>query len=323
MAMTESNAPVPMPEPVKLQLQKVILPIIATANDGGFHPIGTGFIICAIGREAIMLSAAHNFTEITRIDRPYDWSHPTTPNEFRLPRQDNVVLRWTRMQALYRDSEGKGHFALIRNVYINNPCDVAVCTLQFEDQVPPIVHFDSKIAIDTAPTKKGRSIIAAGYSEMQVLHHNVDYDANTAVTVYHQKLEWRHGQITSVYPSCGPRNQPWPCFQCDTPFDSGMSGGPIIDKTHGDLIVACGVVCSDSTSEASRMQAGSGRDAIASMLWPSMGIAIKEAMLGGVVGEVKLLDLQQRNFVDDKGNASEHISFVPGTRINDCQMIWR
>lgn len=114
MPITESNAPVPMPEPVKLQLQKVILPIIATANDGGFHPIGTGFINCAIGREAI-----------------------------------------------------------------------------------------------------------------------------------------------------------------------------------------------------------------ASMLWPSMGIAIKEAMLDGVVGQVKLLDLQQRNFVDDKGNASEHISFVPGTRINDCQMIWR
>lgn len=41
------------------------------------------------------------------------------------------------------------------------------------------------------------------------------------------------------------------------------------------------------------------------------------------VREVTLLELQRRNCIDDKGKASEHISFVPGADVDDFRMIWK
>lgn len=54
-----------MPTEVVREVQRVILPIIATGTkDGSFIPVGTAFVIRALGRQALLLSAAHNFTHI-------------------------------------------------------------------------------------------------------------------------------------------------------------------------------------------------------------------------------------------------------------------
>ncbi len=320
--MSELNELVPMPDDVKFRVQQVILPITASTTHGEWHPVGTGFVICTLGRIALLLSAAHNFEEIKKVDQPYDHHHPSTQNEFRPTRSLGTQLRKTYMHAIYRTLDGASHVATIQNVYVNTPGDLAVCTVYMGESIPSSIKFDSKLAIDTTPPKNGTPIIAAGYSSMRGDSH-VDYEANVATARHHQTLEWRHSHITQVYSPYGPRNQPWPSFQSNVPFDSGMSGGPIIDNQYGDLMVAVGVISSDSTGETSNAGVSSGLDAIASMIWPSMGIEIKEAEIEGTKRSVKLLELEAGKFLDDKGRASEHISFVRGNTPDNFRMIWR
>jgi len=282
------------------QFEQVILPIIATGVDGTFDPIGTGFVISVFegGREALMLSAAHNFAHIARLD---DDSRVHLHGK-------SINLRHTKMYAQFADTEGRGHLARIRDALFNNATDIALCVLHLEDHIPESIQFEKKLVIDTSPIRirAGTPITAIGYAEMssEVV---VRWEANEADANFHYKLDFRRGKVTAVYPTKGPRIQPWPCFQCSVPFYSGMSGGPIINKDYGDLIVACGLICSDLSYDATGTTSGS--EAIAALLWPAMNFTVKHAMVGEVPAEPTLLDLHRLNYIDDRGDPCQHITF--------------
>lgn len=307
-----------MSELLESDFRQVVLPIIATTTDGEFEPIGSGFIFYARGRYALMFSAAHNFHHVERIDRPYELSHPTTPHEFRISQPQHNPLRRTDMHALYRNNDGQEHVALIPIVY-TWPNDTAVCIVHLGNEAPGTISFDKRVVIDTAPATVETPILAVGYSNM---HAETDSNSRTGLLTFRRSLTWRPGCITQVFTATGPRGQQWPCFQTNTPFDSGMSGGPILKKV-GDLFVACGVISSDSTVEGSIPGIGSGLDAIASMLWPSMGIKIEEASIGGVTMPARLIDIQRGNFIHDLGNAGGHITIQESTEPPDFRMVWR
>ena len=309
-----------MPIEVARELQRVILPIIATGTrDGSFIPVGTAFIILALGRQALLLSAAHNFTHIAeKIDRPFDTHHPSTPLEFRV-RPNGINLKETKIQAFFRERDGRGYFAQILHAYINTPGDIAACLAHFEDDVPANVLFDKQLAIDTTRPTTETPIISAGYPS-GLMHYNVDYEKNIATATYNHKLEWRHGTVHEVF-SAGAPGKAWPSFRCNTPFDAGMSGGPIINKTFDNEVVACGVICSDWSEDSSAMMRGSGLS-LASMLWTAMGIRITAASLDNVDGP-RLLDLQRQGHIDDRGKASDHITLIPGNGEDDFRMVYR
>lgn len=309
-----------MPTEVAREVQRVILPIIATGTrDGSFMPVGTAFVIRGLGRQALLLSAAHNFTHIAgKIDRPFDTHHPSALPEFRA-RYNEIKLKETKIQILFRERDGKAYFAQIMHTYSNTPGDIAACIAHFEDDVPPNVLFDKQLAIDTTRPTTGTPIIAAGYAS-GLMHHDVDYERNIATATYNHKLEWRHGNIQEVFPA-GTPGRTWPSFRCNTPFDAGMSGGPVINKTYGNEIVACGVICSDWSEDASTMMQGSGLS-LASMLWTAMGIQVKAASLDNIDGP-RLLDLQRQGHIDDRGKASDHIHLIPGNGEDDFRMLYR
>jgi hypothetical protein len=309
-----------MPTEVVREVQRVILPIIATGTrDGSFIPVGTAFVIRASGRQALLLSAAHNFTHIAeKIDRPFDTHHPCTPQEFRV-RSNGINLKETKIQALFRERNGGGYFAQILHTYINTPGDIAACFAHFEDDIPENVMFDKQLTIDTRPPTVGTPIIAAGYPS-GLLHHHVDYENSIATATYNHKLEWRHGKVQEGLLE-GARGRSWPSFRCNTPFDAGMSGGPIINKTYGNEVVACGVICSDWSESPSTITQGSGLS-LASMLWTAMGIRIRNASLDDVDGP-RLLDLQRKGHIDDRGKASDHIRIIPGASDDDFHMVYR
>lgn len=119
----------------------------------------------------------------------------------------------------------------------------------------------------------------------------------------------------------GSRGRSWPSFRCNTPFDAGMSGGPIINKTYGNEVVTCGVICSDWSESPSTIIQGSGLS-LASMLWTAMGIRIRNASLDDVDGP-RLLDLQRNGHIDDRGKASDHIRIIPGASDEDFRMVYR
>jgi hypothetical protein len=63
---------------LRRELQKLILPILVTHLDGAVTCIGTGFLIVVNGRQALMVTAAHNIDCIRKIENPHRAHHPST-----------------------------------------------------------------------------------------------------------------------------------------------------------------------------------------------------------------------------------------------------
>lgn len=324
MAVAKDAAYRPMSNDEKVALQQVIMPVVTVGLDGKFTAVGTGFLVCSLGRHGIILTAAHVMQQIQAIDRPYKIHHSSTPNEFLTTTSESDALTRTRMLVLYRESLNSGHFAEIAHVYINNPLDIALCSVTFPDHVPKHVKFGKKLAIDSSPPNVGTPIISAGYGDMEFTQICLGTADQAAAAMLDFQLDYRHGKILNVFPSGQRWPNPYPSFQIDAPISSGMSGGPIINKTYGNEIVACGVNVHDlSVAERNSFnKSGSGQNAIAAMLWPCMGIAITHAQIDGEFKPVRLVELVARGYVDDRGNAPKHLGPLPAPGTDTFRMRW-
>lgn len=76
-----------------------------------------------------------------------------------------------------------------------------------------------------------------------------------------------------------------------------MSGEPVISKRYGDQVVACGINMSDFSLEEKSHRTGSGRRALAQMLWPCMAITVRHAEVDGKARPVRLLELARRGLL--------------------------
>lgn len=285
-----------------LQLKRVVVPIVATSKTlDSLDPIGTAFIIYGAGKQAIAITAAHNIHQIARIDGHSERCHPTTPLEFRL-REIEINFTNTEMRVLYPDENGQIYQPRLMNAYVIEDNDIAVCTLNIGSDAPNDLVFDKQFVFDSRPPKKGTAIMAIGYKEMSVTSPRVE--GQMAIVKYTETLVRRPGSIVEVYPNQGPRNHQMPCFQCTTPFDNGMSGGPIVEVTDGKT-VAIGVICSDMSFEFPHK--GSGESALATILWPAMGVKLKHEKITPHVDGPTLLDFQRHRLIKDLGNSLDHI----------------
>jgi hypothetical protein len=112
---------------LRQQLQKLIMPILATRRDGKVKCIGTGFLIVTDGRQALMVTAAHNFDWIRKIDNLNLAYYPSVPESFR-PEIYRFELRNTKPRAMYY-SGGKAHKALIEATVQMTKADLALCSI--------------------------------------------------------------------------------------------------------------------------------------------------------------------------------------------------
>src|SRR6266702_1130996 len=80
----DTLAPLP-PSPIPMStMLEVVLPIVVTATDASWVPVGTAFVVGVIEpRTALLLTAAHNVERIRTLETGRDRSHPTTPSDFR------------------------------------------------------------------------------------------------------------------------------------------------------------------------------------------------------------------------------------------------
>lgn len=312
----------PMPDRAKVLLQQVILPVFAAPLDGRLVHLGSSFVICGLGRSALLLSAAHVLRHALAVDGTRPLHHPSTPQEFLRVRRTPTRLTSTRLLVYCRETLDRGHFAEILDVYINDPSDIAVCSAYFPESVPASARFSLRLSIDTRPPTRGTPVISAGYGDTKLA---VERDDASGISTgrFESKLDYRHGTIVDVFSAGDSARRYGPSFQIDVPISSGMSGGPVINKTYGDHIVACGVNTSDLSSEEIAEGSGSGLRAIAQMLWTCMGIAVKQAEVEGETRPVRLLELAKRGFVDDLGNAVDHIIGVPPPDVEQFSMAWR
>jgi len=291
------------------QLQQAVFPIIAVAGDAQWHPIGTAFVIAVVApKTAFLLTAAHNLHYIARVDAPHTQRNPIVAPDFHAEPPSQVNLSSTYVYAFVRNGPGGVLAEMIRS-WVCNTSDVALMLMQIrpDDEA----EFPYRISLDSRPIREDTPTMAVGYPHMRAdFTSPPDYEALDFRVGLGLPFVTRIGKVVSIHPQ-GFGICRWPGFRVDASFDSGMSGGPVIDLS-GPVPLVRGIVCADMSGQFEDGTRIEGRQGFASMLWPAMTINPQITLLGEDGGllvseDSRLLDFVRCGVVDDHGQAHDHV----------------
>lgn len=302
---------------LRTELQKHILPILATFRDGSVDCIGTGFVTFAKGRSAHLVTAAHVIEQIRRIDNPHPKHHPSTPGIF-LPIIHRTELQRAKPRAIYFDGN-IAHVAAIEAAMEMSGCDIALCSIRFSDDVNPVILFNSRLGLDTTPVTVGESIIAIGYAHMKIDQLQITGEYLHAKFDAHWSSE--QGKVISVYPQRGPTGQQGPCFEVDIPFKAGMSGGPVMTWDERAPYVRGFIMKGEERLDEGDTSAMPF--ALAGMIWPLLLMPVDlPDRDGNIFTERCLLDLEKEGAIIDKGRGHTHVKLKRGEDLKIVAAQW-
>jgi hypothetical protein len=318
--MTESYIhPIPFDD-----LKQGVLPLVAFGQNKRLHAIGTAFVVATmnLSKAALLLTARHNISFVQQIDSPHSRHHSTALPEF-LPTPSNFVqLQKTGVHAILM----LGSTAIIANM-------VRAWTFPGLDITAMLVEIPSheegtfpvKFDIDTRPIEAGTPVMAVGYPAMEAEH----LDSPELVTNYRVNLtlplQCRTGSVIRVCRK-GEGIYSWPGYFVDFPFDSAMSGGPVIDLSANTPLVR-GIVCGDMSENSYDQKRGSGLRAFVSTLWPAMLIDThiplrKRDGTNAPVNDTRLVDFIKHGLITDIGQAHLHIKQVEPSPDAESSWAW-
>jgi hypothetical protein len=274
--------------------------VILTKEDGKKECIGTGFITVANGRQAHLVTAAHVVHQIKTEDRPIPRHSLSTPDFFRAA-EYRIELRRVIPQALFYDSEGGSAYPALIEAFLEMPkAELAICSITFGTEVPNDVRFETRLALNTTPVAEGDTVISFGYANM------ITAQVADATFSFQASRRYNTGKVLRVFPTVGPTGQKHPCFQVDTPYYPGMSGGPVM-TIEGESPYVRGIIRSDATFASEPVETVISQAALATMVWPLMMMPVSLPAQNGTIDGRTLMDLQREGTIIDRGNAAEHI----------------
>ncbi len=297
-------------------LLEVVLPLGVVATDASWQFVGTAFVIgIPEPKSALLLTAAHNVARIRALELGRERSHFTTPPEFR-PSTEYVEVRKTApFVNLMQGRRGRpvGVPVEVRDFWEFGTIDVALLLASIRPEVDAV--FEKALSLDTRPIDPDVGIWAAGYSSLQAQFNNPpDYEAQVFEIRYDVELQALGGQVVDVLPQ-GSGIHRGPGFLVSCPFQSGMSGGPVITFA-GRVPTVRGIITGDLSESADAPAVGSGARAFAAMLWPAM-VTQTNVVLHGADDRVlqprrsRLMDFVRHGVVNDLGRADKHVRSVP------------
>lgn len=289
-------------------LDSALISLIAFGPDGP-SLIGTGFLVAAIGRKALALTAAHNFRQAARVQRPWTTQHPTTPAEFTLRRPQTLSTRPKDIRAVYFD-KSQVDMCIIGEVSAVDGMDIALFTIALQEHVDDNL-LKSRFPLDMKKPRRGQRVCILGYADMSLSVDGLEQETRIQMA---RRLALRQGVITGVY-STGLRQYQWPCFETTIPIHPGMSGSPVIwFAEDGAPAVSCGVACVDFSPDAAWDDYRVAGHSICAQLWPAAGLSVY-ATLPGQTQQRKttVLDFIRHQVIDDRGDATNNISLTQHT----------
>lgn len=280
-------------------IEKTILPVVATGRDGSFRPVGTCWIFAfsTDGKHALAFSAAHVFDEVVRSEGRHQRAAASMPDILRPQRSTPVTLAHTKLNAVYRSGPNQLDFVEILQVSRDGLFDLAVCHLAFPVDADTSTRFEKKLAVHTGPVAVGTGLSVAGYAGMEATEYAVDNERGVSTARLHKRLTFEHGTCAAYHTQKGPRGPTGPCFEINVKTAHGMSGGPVLHKGYGDLIVGCGVV-SRGTSF------GGDESTMAAALWPAYSFELSSLVHDGHAAT--LIELAASGSIDDRSNGPCH-----------------
>jgi len=289
----------------------LVLPLIAVDEEARWHPVGTAFVIVTFGpHKALLVTAGHNLRHIVRRDMRGPRASEIMTADFGAPRTVSITPR----SKIYVVLETTAVTAVseLDPCWFSEETDVglALASLPADGRAT----FTASLAIDTSPVREGTPVFAFGYSELRAdFVRPPDYDRQDFAVALHKMLNCRSGRVLKNCPSGAGINK-WPGFLVDIPFDSAMSGGPVLDMS-GDMPIVRGLIGSDLSVSALDGSIGSGVQAFVSSLWPGLGVRLNvfiEAPSAQSPHKIeRFFDLIRLGLIKDHGNSIAHFRIVP------------
>jgi hypothetical protein len=193
-------------------------------------------------------------------------------------------------------------------VWLKPECDIAAILVSIAPDIDS--KFPSLIAIDTRLIDAGTPVMAVGYPVMEAdFTEPPDYDAVKLKVGVKFRMVYKLGKVTQLCPE-GVGIHKWPGFLVDFPFDSGMSGGPVVDLSSAVPTVR-GLIGGDISEVPQQEMHGSGSQAFTTMIWLAMIIKTQITFLKDdgqqLIEDAQLVDLARHGIINDKGFAQNHI----------------
>ena len=233
--------------------------------DGEHLHIGTGFVIAAMGRHAIVITAAHVLADV--IDR-------ATPRKSRFLFPDgskepmSAIAGDEYQHLVVFKSDQQTFIAEVTHAWGCKKSDLAVLCVDIPAAVDGLIT--QQFAINSAGPSVGDNVNIHGYFEIQdisaemvpsgfgpLLRHLSGGDLPVFAEGKQSSLS---GRVVERFPE-GVALVRSACFRVDQAFNSGMSGGPVIHWVGG-VPAVCGLISLDDSDDAY----GTGKWAIASEL---------------------------------------------------------
>lgn len=294
---------------------RALVQILLPVHDGRLHAVGTGCVVrpdLGIPKPAsvpgvpqripaaLVLTAKHIFDYIERLDEPHQRHAATTPPEFRTPLPTTRTLKNSVMKAA-RCFGGNTYLCSIQTVrFEEGPGpDLALCVI-VHDEPYRYLPFDSYFQFDTRAPAIGEKVVALGFDRMDTRAESEASGDSKRVFTY--QVNWnrsaRECEVTAIHDN-GHGIVKGPCFEVSVPLDSGMSGGPILNR---QALTVRGVVASGMTIE------GDEAPGKASLLWPLAGLALPTSSVPG--DDVSLLELLRQGIIPDLGKLHERCEII-------------
>lgn len=217
------------------------------AFDPNGHPklIGTAFIIGTEGKLSVAATAAHNFEEVKRLQKPNLRHHATTPPEF-LPNIEEIEVNPKKLRAIF-SSDGHVDLCNINYAIWDQSTDFAYFT--FSPQFPKTTNrLLKEMTIKKVSPKVGDLVGLLGFRGMAT--SPLFRQGKTQGFQTKGDLVCRIGSVTEIHGE-GHILCRSPCLETSIPVFNGMSGGPafLVPKANHPIVPFGLISTENETSE--------------------------------------------------------------------------
>jgi S1-C subfamily serine protease len=195
-------------------LQQVVLPVVSW-EDEALHCWGTAFVVGGFGWALTARHVVEQFME-QRADETLEGTA-------------GLFVLWETDRQLSGRPAGDALGGPLPVVAVDRHADSDIALLTFQlPEVTGRADFLPSVSLDARMPSEGEELVALGYPQMTLEGH---VPPSAAVSVgYERALAVSHGSVRQRHPV--RRDSAMICFpavRVDSRFESGMSGGPVID----------------------------------------------------------------------------------------------
>lgn len=283
----------------RAQLEQLVLTIFATDRHGFVHLVGSSCVLLTQGRQALAVTAKHNFDEVRRRQQPETQSHASMPDIFR-PEPRPLDLSPKLVRAMYFDGTNVDACE-ITSVNAIPEFDIAFFTVRFQEQYTG-PDFRLRAELDCRPLRVGEHVATIALDGLEVLEQDVS-DGSSRSAKISKSLDVRRGSVTHAYFAGG--RSPWPAAETTMPIKGGMSGSAVFRvKEDGALEKGvCAIVSKDLSDPAAFSSFIVEGHSTVAMIFPAMLTPVS-AIPPGWSGDALplVLDLVKGGVIGDLGD---------------------